>query len=529
MPRFVRLAALLLACIPLSAKTYVAERYDVRIVVLPDASLAVTEAVRFAFHGGDFSFVTRDISKRGLDRIVEISATLDGQPADAEISNRARNVHVRWRFHATDGSAHVFVLAYRVLGAIREDRLDWRAIPEQHAYAIETGEIELEAPQGVLAAPPEATYTATAERSRSGARFVLVPVPSDRPVFVRADFRSGFAPSTPPLPGFPWTLAFGAGALTLVAAALLLSRARSELAPNVAIPPPPLDPEKVVSRHSPGFAYRLAGGATGPHGAIATLLDLARRGAVAIRAGERRRFGRAAHFIEPRDLHRPFTSFEAAVLDIARPPARFDEFLGRLSRRYNEFHARVEEQMVLLDLLDPERLRLRRRWSLWAAWLLLPGIVLATFAAVLANASELAPALLAVAAGLGTGLAAAGIATAIAAVRTSILTPRGAEAASAFRAVRDILIALSRRKLTAAPADFERWLPVAVALGIGSRWVARFRGEADVPMPEWFSGDTSSVSDFAFFDFAADAGSSASAAAGGDGGGGSGGGSSAAG
>jgi hypothetical protein len=158
MPRPFALPLLLACCSLLSAKTHVADRYDVRVRVLRDASLDIAETVRFTFRGGAFTYVSREIPKRELDRILDVAASMDGAPADASIEETGRRVRVRWRFHAPADSSHVFTLSYRVKGAIREEPgrafLHWRAIPEDRDYRILAAGIAIDYPARDVAAPP---------------------------------------------------------------------------------------------------------------------------------------------------------------------------------------------------------------------------------------------------------------------------------------------------------------------------------------------------------------------------------------
>jgi hypothetical protein len=550
MPRTFVVPLLLACCSLLSAKSYVAERYDVRVLVNPDASIEVTETVRFAFRGGAFTFVSREIPARRLDRISDVTASMDGEPAQFELHNDGRRVRVRWNFHASPDSSHVFTLAYQVHGAIARladrDFLDWRAIPERHEYPIRAGEITIQYPEGVLTAPPEATSAVSAVRQDSRAVFTLAALPPDRGASVRAAFRSGFA-SQPDWQASEAESRARAGEagrtglvvalLAMIAGLVILMRARSTVPPNA---PTNGDPRPDVSEFPPAFAPRLAGGGSTSHAAIATLLDLARRGVVAIRADARGRFGRKEYVVESRDPDQPLLPFERIVLDLALPHnaavAGFSKFASRLAGGAGKFGASVKQRMLSLGLLDPDRLRLRRRWFACGLSLVAFGPLVAVAVGgflLLRALSGLAwaPQFLGAPIGLGFAMVLLGLATLILGARISSLSRAGADAAASFAVLRSTLSAQARGAPVAA-GDFERWLPIAVAFGLGRRWTRRFRNEGGVFAPEWFSiANEGDVTDFAFFDFV-DQGSSfadSAASGGGDGGGGSGGGSSSAG
>jgi hypothetical protein len=550
MPRSFVVPLLLASCSLLSAKSYVAERYDVRVLVNPDASLEITETVRFAFSGGAYTFVSREIPARRLDRISDVIASMDGEPAQFEVHDDGRRVRVRWNFHAPPDSSHEFTLVYRVHGAIARladrDFLDWRVIPERHEYPIRAGEITIQYPEEVLAAPPEASSAVNAVRQDSRAVFTLAALPPDRGASVRVAFRSGFA-SQPDWQASDaesraradeaWRTGLVAALLAMVAGLVILVLARSTVPPNA---PSNGDPRPGVSEFPPAFGPRLAGGGSTSHAAIATLLDLARRGVVVIRAEARGRFGRKEYVVGSRDRDQSLLPFERIVLDLALPHdaavAAFSKFASRLAGGAGKFGASVKQRMLSLGLLDPDRLRLRRRWFACGLWLLALGpLVAAAVGGFLSrgafSSAAWTPQFLGALVGVGIAMALLGLATLILGARISSLSRAGADAAASFAALRSTLSAQARGAPIAAD-DFERWLPVAVALGLGRRWTRRFRNEGGVFAPEWFSiANEGDVTDFAFFDFV-DQGSSfadSAASGGGDGGGGSGGGSSSAG
>ena len=71
----VLLAALLLIAAPAAAaKSYVADRFDVRIRMLDSGAMEVVETVIFRFEGGTFTYVFRELPRRRTDDIEIVSA-----------------------------------------------------------------------------------------------------------------------------------------------------------------------------------------------------------------------------------------------------------------------------------------------------------------------------------------------------------------------------------------------------------------------------------------------------------------------
>jgi len=293
----------------------------------------------------------------------------------------------------------------------------------------------------------------------------------------------------------------------------------------------------------PAIAARLANAGSDVHRQVGTLFDLARRGVVAVRKSERGGvFHRKAYEIQPRDLGVPMLPFEQEVLrlaigdDPAPAPREFSSFLNRVASSGRGVEELIGKHMIALGLLDPERIRTRRRWQVGSALATLLGAAAAVLGAALsAGAVRSGPAatvpFFATVAGIGVAALLIGVAGLVVSSNISPLTPRGAAAAAPARELRHWVRDIAAGGSTGAPDDFERWLPFAFAFGSGAAWVRHFRKRGETPLPEWFQADGADLDGFAFFDFVSASASSvdASAGGGGDGGGGSGGGSSSAG
>ena len=162
-PTALLLLLLLTAGATAEAKSYSADRYDSRIVVLADGSLEVVETVVFRFEDGPFTYVFREIPTRRTDAIEVVSAAMDGRQlpigkntGEVEI-RRGSPIHVRWHFAPRSNSNHTFVLTYRVRGVVQKsaggDLLEWIALPTKHDYRIDSSEVIVEAPAAFASAP----------------------------------------------------------------------------------------------------------------------------------------------------------------------------------------------------------------------------------------------------------------------------------------------------------------------------------------------------------------------------------------
>jgi hypothetical protein len=522
------LLPLLLACASLlPAKTFVAERYDVRVRVLPDTSLKVTETVRFRFEGESFHFVSREVSKRGTDGIYDITAAMDGAPVTPEVEENAGRIKVTWHFDAAADTVHDFALEYRVKGAIGKDAdrdtLLWHAIPERHDYTILAGGIEVEyPPEAPLISQPAVPQAVSAGREEGRAMFTLPRLSDDTGASLRVEFQPGFVSAAPAWQAREadrrkhvaeaWNTGLIAALGGCVIGILILLRLRASIPPD-AQPMPQAGSDAAPAGLPPAVAARLAGQSPGVHAALGTVFDLARRGVLAIRDGEKGTFGGRKYYVEPRDLSQPLLPFERNVVKLAfdkdsPQPPEFSSFLNKLSTAAGGFGSLLEEHMVSIGFLDQERIRVRKRWLTISLVLTFAGLIVAVVAGGIASD----------AAGSGEGDAvrgAAAVAGAAAAMflvgifgivvscDMSPLTSAGAATAGASRKVKQNLTSISQRKQDARPDAFEQWLPFAAALGLGAAWAKRFRNESGVPPPEWFVGDAAAFETMAFMDFVA--------------------------
>lgn len=532
-----------------AGQSYHAERFDVVLSPQPGGGLLVTETVIFRFEGEPFTFVFRDISLVETDGIEFVSAGMDGvqlpqgsAPGQVELLP-GDPFKITWHFAPTFNSTHSFELTYRARGAIRRDQADtliWRAVPEEHEYTILTSRISLRAPQAaaLLEAPTLQGAPAQVEWDTSQAVLTTGEIEPNKSLVVTARFPSGSLAQTMPtwqarqeqrstqLRGaLPWSAAAGSLVLLVGLAVLIAALQRGRREEN---PVPELDAARPVSPPSaapPAAAARLAGGAL-PF--MAALLDLARRGHLVI-SQKKSGWLRGNTFVvskaESRDLLRPH---EVILLESLFPGGllqteqSISEAYTRLAQHSQAFNAALDDELREGGWLDEARHRLRRRLLGAGTMGLLLGLALFVAGALLAVTAAAAPALLA--AGVGAGLALAGLAALIAGASYSPWTARGEQEGRAWKGFSAYLRDVTRGREAVTRSDlFERYLAYAAGLGLGSAWAHFFQKQGAGIVPAWFqslqtSGDANFGSFVAFMsaaDSAAASGSDGGASAGG--------------
>ena len=177
-PVLLAIVAALLCAIPAGAApgNYKAQRFDV-VARAVNGGLDVTETITFEFQSGTFPNVWREIPLSRTDGITIVAAAVDGiamtpghGPGHYAVSRRNGKVRVDWQFAEVGPSVHRFVLHYLAAGVVyREGDADvvrWRALPQEHRYAIDASRIQFE-PAAADVRPPETRRVGTLSASTS--------------------------------------------------------------------------------------------------------------------------------------------------------------------------------------------------------------------------------------------------------------------------------------------------------------------------------------------------------------------------
>ena len=500
------------------AKSYSAERFDSRILVLPGGAIEVTETVVFRFEDGTFTYVFREIPRRRTDSIEVLRASMDGtmlpfgdQPGQVEIRQKNR-VRVQWNFAqpvvaSRDGQAleggpnHTFTLTYRVDGVVRDseggDLLAWRALPVEHDYAIDSATIEVVHPVSLARTPEvemrrvgdlqvhdaDGIVRVTASTIRKNGwvetwlRFAPGSIIASPPAWQRAERRAeALAPR--------WAVAAG----LICAAGLLLLwglRQRYDAPPREDAMPGSIStaPDDLP----PAIAGALASNGRVSHQhAMATLVSLADRGAITIQE-EPRRFGHRDFTARRQRFSSRLMPHEQVALDIVftgkdrhEDTVRLSKGRSRLASRFGRFRDAVYGDMRAAGLIDPDRKALRDRLGAVSLGIILLGTVLFAAAVFLVREYRGWPFL------VPAAFILVGVIGFIFQGATTPLANDGARRGARWRAYQQHLKHVARGEAHLTADSPARVLSIAVALGLASAW-AKFVKAHPAAVPSWFS------------------------------------------
>jgi len=502
------IASLLLltaAPVPAIAKTYSADRFDSRIRALPDGTLEVVETVVFRFEDGPFTYVFRELPTRKTDGIDIVSAEMDGraltfgkEPGQVEIQRRS-SVHVRWHFAPSQGTTHTFTLRYKARGVVQRvdggDLLEWRALPAEHDYRIDSSEVVIEHPAALQREPrlqSRRVAEADVERDARRVRITASGIGKNGWLEPSLHFDEGSVIAAPPAwqarklraaaLAPRWATAAGvvfvAGLLLMIALRRHYENPPSETwsAPHAGTPPDTL---------RPAIAGTLStnGSVTLQH-AMATLFALADRGDVTIVEG-RRKWGRQ-YTLNRMPTHHRRSSEEETLLTLAFSTKGHDETAVPLSKarsrvagKLRDFKSAVYQELRTLGLLDEDRMRVRSRYQGFSVALLILAVLLVIPSFFLVLDFGGWPFLIA---GAAAALAIVGF------LFWGALTPfsnEGVRRAQQWRAYRRYLKDVARERMPLTAETPTRLLPYAVALDLAAAW-SRFIKQHPTGVPPWY-------------------------------------------
>jgi hypothetical protein len=514
-------------------------RFDVALDLREDGSLHVTETLVLAFYAGPYeswqrevpvtrmdglrnvavreqTFGDRPYANRGQDAASLTPGTYTWQPVDGAVA-------IQWRFDPVTSAQRIFVVDYDVVGALRvypaatppTQQIWWTAVDAALSAAtpVKASEVTIRLPRVVELATVSVGHDGEddpADHSSDGRvftwqtgriaagdtfeiRLAFPPVAAGavQPAWQAADdAREAGEVARRDRRALLDVLFLGVGLLLLTGGGVGLfglwyARGRDPhtgLAADILTQPPDDLP--------PGAAGALLDERADHCDVVATLVDLGRRGVVAIAEV----VVPSGAFGTPRrdfDLtltqpEAPVASFEAELLralfgpDLTRP---WQPKLSEVHQRFARAQPRIKDHLYA-ELVDrryfarsPEATRTRWRNN-----------GLAGLAASMV-----------VGLGIGVGfgglawfpaIVAPGLPLAILGVSRSM--PRksneGAEAVARWRAFRRYLASIERYdRIAEAGQIFDRYLPYAVAFGLDRSWVAAF-ASAGTTTPSWYLG-----------------------------------------
>ena len=514
-----------------AARSARAVRFDVDLTVQPDGRVLVRETQEIAFSGGPFSKATRRIPMRRLTGLGDVRVEVDGQayrsgsgsPGQFAVSGPLQGPSsgeavIEYWFPQTLNARRTFVVEYIARGAIAfydgGDQLRWNALTADRAYPVERSSITLRLPSAAsewqIDAYPRSLLDPDQSRAAQGttATWNAVNVPSNQPLEIRAQWPHGLITGTAPVwqeeaDREAWRrenlrplldVAFGTAGLLVPVAGLLAilvtwyARGRD---PNVGAVPSELD--EPPSDLSPALVGVVMDERAHAHDVVATVLDLAARGALRItEPAEQTRIGTRRDFqLELVDRETATHDFEHLVLDslfhgdeTVRLSQVGDWFGTSVPQLQKSLHAAAHREGLFTG--DPEVVR-RRHQRLGS---LVIGIAGALGFVTCSVAGEYTD----VAAWPFIGLLVVGVVLRFASGSMPRRTAAGTLEAARWRAYGRHLARLGpkawNRGINSEDDEaeaVERTLPYAVALGVDRAWVQKFAAVGARP-PRWMHG-----------------------------------------
>lgn len=501
-------------------------RWDAEIEINADGTFDVREVYEIEFIGGPYTFGYRNILKDQFEGLENVSVSEDGatyaqaygeQPHTFYVQENPDEYLVQWFFPPTENATRTFVVEYTVRGGliINEevgDRFFWKAVGADHAFPIESSTVTVRMPPGatVDTSIEPATFgvaNARYEVSDDGrvVTFFATDIPANQEFEVGVRFPHGFVPAEKP----SWqaeyeqeqtwndryrpvlNLAFGGVAVLLLVGGLLgvyllwTSRGRD---PDVGAVPEYLS--EPPSELRPGVVGTLLDEQADLQDIIATLVDLARRGAIDMQEIERSTFlglSTTKEFVFRRrdDFDGALRPYERTLIKKMfgnRDEVKLEDLQNKFYTAIPTLQDQLYEEAVEQGLFAKNPKSVRNRWMALG----IGGLVVAVGAAFCAGAAlgnVTIDALLCPFASLGI----VSIAMLILSRAMPVKTRLGAEEAAKWRAFETYLKnAEAYADLEQVTEQFDRYLPYAIALGLERTWVNKFSRIEGTPIPRWY-------------------------------------------
>ena len=489
----------------LHAKSYTAERFDSTIQVLPGGAIEVTETLVLRFIDGTFTEVFRELPTRRTDGVEVLGAGMDerempiGKGVDRVEVRGGSQVKTIWRFAPTSGTTHTFTLRYRVRGVVQQrdgnDVLEWRALPREHAYTIESSSIEISAPAAVLRRPSISERRVddfTVDTADRLVRIHAQDIGRNGWIELHASYPGGAIITEPPL----WqqrqiaaqeiaprwvmgaiALAI-AGFLVLVAIRQRYDAPRREPSSAAALEAPDQLP--------PAMAGALAsnGSVTAQH-AMADLFSLADRGYLTVTESASR-LGQRVFTLKRTAKSGHLAPHERTLLDVvfddkrgALDTVELSKARNHLAKRFRAFRDAIEQELSAAGLIDADRRRIHTLYGRVSLTMIFVSLALLFGTMVLVDRFGPWPLL------VPLGMFVAAISGFVFQGATTPLSNEGVRRRDRWLAYQKHLSEVARSRAHLRVDSPAHVLPVAVALGLASAW-SKFIKSHPTATPAWF-------------------------------------------
>lgn len=520
----VALLVLLSASVPAGAsaqgKTFVWDRYDVYLTILPTGELQVLERQTITFTSGTFTFGFRSIPLDKTEGIYDVAVSepevgtysygYSSDPYTFYTEQQGGNLVIRWYFPSATNTTMTFDISYTVAGAIRisdeSDKLQWFPMLVERDFPILAASVIVTLPPGagfldIDSAGPRlawevsgdgGTVTYVAQNSLSaydhieiGVAFDHGLIPSIKPYWQEDAEREEFFD----LQVKPW-LTLGVGLLALMIGlggpigVYLLWFVRGR---DPSIGPVPEYLSEPPDDMPPGILGTLVDEQADMRDIVASIVDLARRGYMTIEEEEKAGFWASSidHvFKRTNKSSNDLTPFERELLKSIFPGSKRQKKLTDLRNKFYtnlpDLEKELYKEMVRRDFFKRRPDQVRKSWNGVGIFMIVIACIGGFFSMSLAQYTS---AVICVFGALGV--------TSIAMLLTSrhmpAKTPIGAEAAAKWSAFKEYLVRIDKlTDLKEAGDQFERFLPYAIAFGINKSWVHKFSTITETPAPRWY-------------------------------------------
>lgn len=498
-------------------------RYDVNITIQQNSGIQIEEIHEVSLPGGTTTF-SRTIPTNKIESIGNISV-LEINPNGGQRSYQAAKSGADYTFQTiveenqqiiqlhfppNNVSSTRFVLRYFLTGVLRfydeGDRFDWQPFGSKNVAPIDTSNIVITLPATFASANVVKESSGFAQVNNffsdgNKVRFTTANVPAGNSLEISVIFPHGVVQGSPPQwqTVADWTPVLQWGSIILGLLFLFISLlavfgwwyfrirvpARSSgKAPKYLGNPP--------SDLSPAVAGALLDGKTGPHHLLATLLDLAYRGAINIdQANQNSGSLLADNQLEPAfnlyavDQEKATAPYEANLY------AKIFGHLGGKKRQLSDIHPTVF--MAVPELKKQVDLEIakagyfsknigvaRRQYAAFGGAGLLISIVLALLVGV-ALGSRFTYLVVCPFAGLGMG----GVALIIVGFFLPKRTEAGVKETVRWKAFKRYLKDMGVKDAAKVKSRFVQFLAYAVAFGLEQELIKKFEA-ANAPAPPWW-------------------------------------------
>jgi uncharacterized protein (TIGR04222 family) len=484
-----------------AARSFAIERFAVDLDVQPDGSLAVQETLTVTFRGAH-NGLYRTIPVRYVRQGLEFALRLDDvraldqahQPLRTEVTYPGSYVRIKaWVPGAVDATRTVRFLYHVRRGLLTfddHDELYWNVTGNEWEVPIQEATATVTLPPGLPASGVQVTAY-TGPRGVAGTDYekvvdAAVRFRTTRPLRPREGLTIvvGWPPGVVARPAAwqeAWWLVLDNWPLalpvtTLLAMGLLWRAYGRDPQSNQSIKPEYGPPPGLV----PAEAGALLDQKAEPSDVIATLVDLAVRGAIAIEPVD----GDDFLFRRIRDLEsdRSLTPLERFVLQkvFGEQLSLHDRHLSAMRRDAEYVFAPIRDRIY--RTLVEHRLFASSPFWVRHGWGWVGGLLLLAGGALLVTLDQLGPLALSLAIGVGVS----GLVVLAFAHIMPRRTWRGVKLLVHLRGFQEFLERAEKDRLERLPADtLHRMLPWAIALGVAEQWIHRFEG-MKVDAPAWY-------------------------------------------